>query len=172
MQSFGILAGMRSQPNRNYRSDDVVQTPPEMARRLVDHFLPTGRILEPCCGEGNFLRALPQGTEWCEISAGRDFFTWTEKVAWVMTNPPWSQVRAFLRHAMMVSDNIVFLVTINHLWTKARLRDLREADFGLKEIVLLETPASFPQSGFQLGAVHLVRGWTGDVRLVELNRSS
>lgn len=163
---------MRSQPNRNYRSDDVVQTPPDMARRLVAHFSPTGRILEPCCGEGNFLRALPPGTEWCEISQGRDFFDWQEKVDWIVTNPPWSQIRPFLRHAMRVADNVVFLVTINHLWTKARLRDLHEAGFGLKQIVLLETPKSFPQSGFQLGAVHVARGWAGDIKLVDISVSN
>ena len=161
---------MRSQPNRNYRSDDVVQTPPEMAARLVAHFAPSGRILEPCRGEGNFLRALPAGTEWCEISAGRDFFAWREKVDWIVTNPPWSQIRAFLGHAMTVADNVVFLVTVNHLWTKARLRDVRQAGFGIRQIVLVEMPESFPQSGFQLGAIHLARGWTGDIRLVDLQR--
>lgn len=193
---------MRLQPNRSYTSDDVVQTPLKLARQLVAHFNPSGRILEPCKGKGNLLRALKEHVStvargqltvdgkqttahgarstvhrrraspvaWCEIQQGRDFFAWTEKVDWIVTNPPWSQIRRFLQHAMSVADNVVFLMTINHVWTKARLRDIREAGFGLKGIVLVDMPPTFPQSGFQLGAVHVARGWRGAVQLGELER--
>ncbi len=161
---------MRLQPNRDYISDDVVQTPPEMAARIVRHFRPEGRVLEPCRGEGNFLRVLPEGTEWCEIKEGRDFFEWHKPVDWIVTNPPWSLIRTFLRHGMEVSDHVVFLLTINHVWTKARVRDMAEMGFGLREIALLEMPPEFPQSGFQLGAVHVARGWTGPITLTDLSR--
>jgi hypothetical protein len=173
---------MRSQPNRNYVSNDDIQTPPALAQRLVEHFNPSGRILEPCCGNGSFLRALRahqrslakiSGSNdsevfWTEIKRGRDFFAWTQPVDWIITNPPWSQIRNFLRHAMTLADHVVFLLTINHLWTKARLRDVREAGFGLREIVLVDMPDTFPQSGFQLGAVHLTRGHTGPITLTNL----
>lgn len=160
---------MRCQPNRNYVSDDVVQTPPEMAERLVRHFRPRGRVLEPCCGRGHFLKVLP-GAEWCEISKGRDFFEWDKEVDWIITNPPWSQIRPFLSHAMEVADHIVFLMTVNHAWTKARLRDVKERGFGIREIALLEMPVTFPQSGFQLGAVYYARGWEGDIAFTDLSR--
>jgi len=161
---------MRCQPNRNYTSDDVVQTPPEMARRLVRHFAPSGEILEPCCGQGHFLKALPSGTHWCEISRGKDFFSWDKPVDWIITNPPWSQIRRFLGHSMEVANHIVFLMTVNHAWTKARLRDAREQGFGIREIALLEMPLCFPQSGFQLGAVYYARGWDGDISFTDLSR--
>ena len=106
--------------------------------------------------------------EWCEILDGRDFFSWNEKVDWIVTNPPWSLIRTFLRHAMEVSDNVVFLLTINHIWTKARIRDIGHFRFGIKEIVLVDMPKEFPQSGFQLGAVHISRGWTGAIKLTDL----
>lgn len=251
---------MRSQPNRNYVSDDVVQTPAALARRLVEHFRPRGRVLEPCKGEGNVLRALrayvrdrcrparnraaaavaarvrpassrrvlvggplesttgaqaavsmpsvnrakerpdshlpvspscdlpdspphrlpvftvsprrrltasPSTVLWAEIKEGRDFYEWTTKVDWIITNPPWSQVRRFLRQAMLVADHVVFLLTVNHVWTKARVRDIRDAGFGVREIVLVDMPRTFPQSGFQLGAVHLERGWKGPMKLTD-----
>lgn len=207
---------MRYQPNRDYVSDDEVQTPPALARALVRHFNPRGRMLEPCCGDGNFLRALrafscraaspdPTGAppprvrqtsldksraqrvlvpgplslvpglpsprasrvDWCEIKRGRDFFAWTTRVDWIITNPPWSQIRAFLQHGMRTADHVVFLLTINHVWTKARIRDIRTAGFGLREIVLVDMPPSFPQSGFQLGAVHVQRGWAGPITLTD-----
>ncbi len=160
---------MRFQPNRDYVSDDVVQTPQEMAGRLVRHFAPSGRVLEPCCGKGHFLAHMP-GAASCEIQRGDDFFDWTEKVDWIVTNPPWSQIRPFLIHSMEVADHVVFLMTVNHIWTKARLRDVREHGFGLKEICLVEMPPEFPQSGFQLGAVYVARGWTGMVQLTDLSR--
>lgn len=182
---------MRSQPNRDYISDDVVQTPPALARRLVEHFRPRGRVLEPCKGKGNFLRALRtyaqqkasgEGTPrrrrgraeiaWCEIKCGRDFYHWTERVDWIITNPPWSQVRRFLQQAMLVSDHVVFVITINHVWTRARVNDIREAGFGLREIVLLDMPGTFPQSGFQLGAVYFARGWKGATRVTDWTRGS
>lgn len=165
---------MRSQPNRDYVSNDDVQTPPALARRLVGHFAPTGRILEPCRGRGNFLKLLP-GADWCEIKRGRDFLAVDPAAVpggrydWIITNPPWSQIRAFLQQSMRLADNIVFLMTVNHVWTKARLRDIRAAGFGLKEIVLVDMPRTFPQSGFQLGAIHIARGYTGPLTLTHLD---
>jgi hypothetical protein len=156
------------QPNRDYVSNDDVQTPIALARLLVRHFRPRGKVLEPCRGDGNFFRWLPRSAEWCEIKQGRNFFDWTAKVDWILTNPPWSQIRPFLQHAMQHADQVVFLLTINHVWTKARLRDIRAAGFGIRQIVLVDMPAGFPQSGFQLGAVHVARGWKGGIALVNL----
>ena len=194
---------MHLQPNRNYISNDDVQTPSGLARQLVAHFQPAGRILEPCAGDGNFLRALRSfvrqradhssrnalgrtrvsavkfrgssssvpRTDWCGLKRGRDFFAWERQVDWIVTNPPWSQFRPFLQHAMAVAEHVVFVVTINHLWTRARLRDIREAGFGVREIVLLDTPPSFPPLGFQLGAVHLSRGRSEAIALSDLRGS-
>ena len=154
---------MKSQPHRDYKSDNVVQTPPDLARRIVSHYKPTGRILEPCRGRGNFLAQMP-GAHWCEISEGRDFFEHSGQYDWIVTNPPWSLVRQFLQHSMKLAENIVFLMTVNHVWTKARIRDVKERGFGLREICLVEFPESFPSSGFQLGAMHFLKGWAGDIR--------
>ena len=159
---------MKSQPNRDYVSNDVVQTPLGLAQRIVEHFKPVGRILEPCKGEGNFLRFMP-GAEWCEISEGRDFLQWSGKVDWIVTNPPWSVIRPFLQHAMSVADDIVFLITVNHVWTKARIRDIQQAGFGIKEICLVEMPKEFPSSGFQLGAIHISRNWVGPITLSDIS---
>lgn len=164
---------MRCQPASNAVSDDVVMTPPELAERLVAHFSPSGRVLEPCLGSGNMYRALRAGSPkaelyWCERMRGKDFYDWTGRVDWVFTNPPWSKIRPFLAHSMLFADHIVFLMTVNHAWTKARLRDMRQAGFGLKEICCMETPEGFPQSGFQLGAVYYRRGWRGPCEISEL----
>ena len=151
------------QPNRNYTSDDVVMTPIELAEKLVKHFNPQGKGLEPCCGTGNILKFL-DNADWCEISKGKDFFEYNSKVDYIFTNPPFSKIRKFLQHSMELADNVYFLCTINHLWTKARLRDIESAGFGVKEICIFDTPKNFPQTGFQLGMFYIQRGWNGDIR--------
>ena len=154
--------------------NDVVYTPQELANRIVQHFKPSGVVLEPCAGGGAFVRAIRDFTGKkpleCEIAMGRDFFDFTMKVNWIITNPPWSLARKFARHAYTVADNVVFLITVNHFTAlKARFRDMEEAGFAIREIALVGTPPlPWPQSGFQLGAIHLQRGYkarTGFTRL-------
>ncbi len=144
--------------------NDCIETPIKVAKLIVKHFKPSGKILEPCKGEGNFLKVLPKGTMWCEIKEGKDFFNFNDNVDWIITNPPYSIIRKFMKHSMEISKDIVFLTTINHLWLKARLRDINEMGFGIKEILLLETPKTFPQSGFQIGCFHLKKGYKGDIK--------
>lgn len=159
---------MKNQPNRDYKSDDVVMTPLPLAEALVKHFNPQGKGLEPCCGSGNILRFL-ENADWCEISLKKDFFDYHEKVDYIFTNPPFSKIRAFLQHSMELADNIYFLFTINHLWTKARLRDIKNAGFGVAEICIFDTPKEFPQSGFQFGMVHLKKNYSSDIKFTNIS---
>ncbi len=69
---------MRSQANRNYKSNDDINTPFELAYVLVRYFNPTGVILEPCKGKGSFLKWFPKNSPWCEIKEGKDFMEWRE----------------------------------------------------------------------------------------------
>lgn len=160
---------MKYQSNRNYNSNDDVMTPVLLCDKIINHFKPTGKFLEPCAGSGNFLSTKYLENycivDYCEIKKGRDFFDYKEKVNWIITNPPWSQIRKFLQHGMKIANNIVFLMTINHLWTKARLRDIKENKFGIKEILMIDTPKEFPQMGFQVGAIHLQKNYKGDIKL-------
>jgi hypothetical protein len=144
-------------------------TPEYLAEALVNHFKPSGKILEPCKGTGNFLKFLPKDSLWCEISEGKNFFDFNEKVNWIITNPPWSQIRKFLQHSMEISKNVCFLFTINHLWTKARIRDIKEAGFGIREIVIFDTPDNFPPLGFQVGMIHLQAKYSGDIIFSDLS---
>jgi hypothetical protein len=163
-------------PKRNQPQHDLVETPLALAATIVRHFAPTGRVLDPCRGQGQaFYRALLDSSvsqvEWCEISEGRDFFEWTDRVDWAISNPPWSLMRSFLRHAMEIADNIVFLATLPHFDTRARYRDIAAAGFGRKEaLVVPHPPAPWPGSGFLLTAYHLQRGWRGPLTFTELAR--
>jgi len=159
---------MKYLPNWEHKNKPKIITPLYLAEALVKHFNPYGKILEPCSGTGSFLKYLPKDTLWCEIERGIDFFDFNEKVDWIITNPPWNQVRQFLQHSLELADNICFLLCIIHLWTKARLRDIKSAGFGIKEILIFDTPEEFPQMGFQVGMFWLKRGYSGKIEFGEL----
>lgn len=143
--------------------NDKIYTPTDLSKVIIDHFMPSGRILDPCRGDGSFSN-LMTGCDWCEIDDGVDFFKTFGKWDWIVTNPPWSQFRNFLKHGMEVADNIVFLSLINAWFMKARQNDMREAGFGIVEILTLPVPPSpWPQTGFSLGATWARRGWTGGI---------
>jgi hypothetical protein len=138
-------------------------TNPEFAKRVIAYFAPSGRILDPCRGNGAFYDNLPAGAEWCEITLGRDFLDWSKRVDWIITNPDWSPAAytAISRHAFEIADNVVFL-TILHtaLGTYARHRDFRDNGHALKEVILVDwEKAGFHQEGFVLALFHWQRGW-------------
>jgi hypothetical protein len=51
---------MKNQPNRNYNSNDIVMTPPEFAKEIINYFNPEGIVLEPCMGDGAFYNNFKQ----------------------------------------------------------------------------------------------------------------
>ena len=173
-----------SQPLAPKGGNDRVYTPPELARAIVKHFDPQpGLLLDPCAGpvgKQAFFEAMQDyipyeadfsEAQWFEIDEGRDFLLDDSPVYydWVITNPPWSQLRVFLQHSMDKANNVVFLCLVNAFFMKARMRDMEEAGFGMKEILFVPTPEKpWPQTGFALGAVHVKRGYSGPVTFSRL----
>lgn len=142
-------------------TSDVVYTPDWVARDIVEWFKPSGRILEPAAGDGAFLRHMPSA-EWCELERGRDFFQWVEPVDWIVSNPPYSVFAEFLRHAMTVAENIVFLIPVNKPFNSMKImRDIFEWG-GIVHCRLVAGGAAigFP-IGFAIGSMHFRRGHTG-----------
>lgn len=157
---------MRHQPKPSATSDDTdrVYTPAAWSEAIVDLLPLSGRVLDPARGHGAFYDRFPAHCErlWCEVSEGRDFFDFRERVDWVVTNPPWSRILNFMQHAFTLADNVVFLVTTNHAYTKARVRAAADAGFRIRGILHLPTPPKpWPQSGFQLSAIWWQRGYLG-----------
>lgn len=167
---------MKLQPNRNYKSNDAVMTPDALARQLVKAIQPKGRVLEPCAGGGAFVRAMRlcsvRDVVTCEIAEGSDFFAWHDHVDWIVTNPPWSQFARFLEHSLRVADHVAMLATVNHWWTKRRVRQVLGGGFGYRQLILVDWPAAFPQSGFQLGMMYVSRGWVGRMSIRDMRATS
>lgn len=149
-------------PKTNQPEQDVVMTPDYLAREIVEYYKPTGKILEPCRGQGAFSNLMP-GCDWCEIAEGKDFFDYKESPDWIVTNPPWSLIRQFLTHSFAIdTKNIVYLCNFNAFVTKARLRSIYDNGYGIKEVYCVKAPkVNWPQQGFQLAATHIQKGYTG-----------
>jgi len=148
---------------------DVVYTPDFVARDMVDFFKPSGRILEPCAGDGVFLKYLPPDTEWCEIEKGRDFFSWRERLTWIIGNPPYS-TDLYLRwmlHSFYLAENVVYITPTNKIFQSFSVMDMISEYGGIRAILCYGggNSVGFP-FGFSVGAFHFQRGYTGETRIV------
>ncbi|MCG7944855.1 MAG: hypothetical protein N0C84_00760 [Candidatus Thiodiazotropha taylori] len=150
-------------PKTNQPEQDVVYTPHSLAKEIIDHYKPTGLILEPCRGGGAFSDQM--NCDWCEIQEGIDFFEYTQSPDWIITNPPWSKIRQFLDHSFTINTkNLVYLCNFNAFVTKARLRTIYGRGYGIKEVYCVQAPKEhWPQQGFQLAATHIQRGYNGPI---------
>lgn len=154
------LMPMAKNPN------DVVYTPDDIARDIVDHFKPSGVCLDPCYGEGAFYRHLPSGSEWCEIAKGRDFFAWDRRVDWIVSNPPFSDYYNFLVHSFDIADNIVYLFPFHKLFQSWRNLELIYGYGGIKEIYVIGKGTLLNWGlGFAVGAVYFKRGYSGSIKV-------
>lgn len=144
---------------------DVHFTDAAVARAVVEHFRPVGRCLEPFKGGGAFLEALPDGSDWCEIEEGRDFFQYGQRVDWLVTNPPFSSLTAVFEHAFEVSDNCVFLIPISKYWSSAPRLEAVGRYGGLAEILHMGRGRAIGfHTGFPFGAMHFKRGYRGPIK--------
>ena len=172
-------------PKKNIEEKDNVMTPNYLAEQVINHYIndillhKTGRIshiLDPCCGKRAFGRALYATGSYLDFSCTEYDITTNinflkvdytgHKFDWIISNPPWSKCREFTKHAYKSAHNVLWLITINHILAlKARLRDMKEANFGIREVFCVDTPKeNWPQSGFQLGAIWLQEDWKGNIK--------
>jgi hypothetical protein len=141
---------------------DIVYTPDWVAADMLAHFRPSGTILDPCRGKGAFHKQLPEGSPWCEITEGRDFFAWTDPVEWIVGNPPYSQTSAWFKHSFALAAHVLYLLPLRHMFSAyGRLTQVAEYG-GIREVRLYGggTRLGFPM-GNAVGAVHIQRGYTG-----------
>ena len=146
---------------------DVVYTPDWIARDMVSFFQPSGVILDPCKGDGVFLKYLPPA-EWCEIEEGRDFYAWHTPVDWVFGNPPYSQFSKWLGHSMEIANNIVYLIPLTRLFNNGSfIKRLRKWG-GIAHMRYYADGGELGwHIGFAIGAVHFQKGYSGGMFISE-----
>jgi hypothetical protein len=70
-------------------------------------------------------------------------------------------MREFLKHSYEIANNVVFLTfTTRVLGMKARLEDMSDAKWGIKELLCVPTPPKpWPQSGFSSVRAPFKKSW-------------
>jgi hypothetical protein len=133
---------------------------------MVEYFKPTGRILEPCAGDGAFMKYLPTA-DWCEITKGRDFFACHEHYDWIIGNPPYGIFYQWLVHSIELGDRIVYLIPTQKCFSAYRAIKAIYAYGGITDMLIYGTGRviNFPL-GFAVGAMCFRRGYTGPINVV------
>jgi hypothetical protein len=167
---FDLAAGdSKEQAPARDKMGDVVLTPAWAARDMLDHFKPSGVVLDPCRGPGgagvffDLLRGMGSvNARWCEITDGRNFFAWRDRVDWVIGNPPYSLTREWFLHSYKIADHLLYLVPLRNVFSGdgfirevygfGGIREIREYGTG--------NALGFPM-GNAVGAFHIERGYGG-----------
>lgn len=124
---------------------DFYPTPADVTHALLDflHLVPGTRVWEPACGEGHISEVLRErgyraySSDLYDRGYGdplRDFLRASFLPAaeglggfpqWIITNPPFSQAEAFIRHALTLGVPFAFLLK-SQFWHASKRRNLFE----------------------------------------------
>lgn len=145
---------------------DIVYTPRKVSKGIIDFLQPSGKILDPCKGDGAFHDFMPN-SDYCEIQEDKDFFNYKEKCDWIIGNPPYSIFLEFLQHAFKLADNVSFLVPTNKIFQRQVVMDLINEYGGIKSQIIYGsgTLIGFP-FGFSVGNFHFQKGYMGACTLI------
>ncbi len=146
---------------------DIVYTKNETAQWIIDYFNPIGSILDPSAGKDVFFDKFLNAEKYrCEITDGVDFFDWTKKVDWIVTNPPYSIYDQFLQHAFNIADNVCFFVPIAKAFKSNKVQQMSINYGGLKELIYMGGGSKHGFSfGFPVGCLYYKRGYVGDCKI-------
>lgn len=103
---------------RGPKESDVVYTPDKVAREIIAWLNPSGICLDPCLGDGAFFKHLPEGSDWCELRRGKNFFDYERRVDWIIGNPPYSLFEEWLRHSFELADNVAYILPTNKVFQR------------------------------------------------------
>lgn len=145
---------------------DIVYTPRNVSKGIIQFLKPIGKCLDPCKGDGAFYDYLPDA-DYCEIREGKDFFEYNNRVDWIIGNPPYSIFEEFLRHSFELANNVSFLVPTNKVWQRQIIMDLINKWGGVKSIIIYGHGGliGFP-FGFSVGNFHFQKDYRGDTSIV------
>lgn len=148
------------------KTGDAHYTSGIVAKDIVDFFKPIGKCLDPARGKGAFHSLLPEGADWCEITEGKNFFDYKERVDWIVTSPPYSMFNDWMEHSLEIANNIVYLLPVQKVFASWNRLKLLEKWGGVAHIRFYGTGHSigFPL-GFPFGAIHFKKGHKGAIEI-------
>ena len=145
--------------------NDIVFTPDWLAKLICSMYDIKGKVLEPCKGEGAFLKYLPEDTDWCEITEGKNYYDYNKQVDWVVTNPPYSDFNRFLEHTFTLSKNVVLLVPMAKLFkSMGTLKTVFDYGNFVDIYTLPASVAGFP-FGFPCAVYYIKKDYDGPTHI-------
>ena len=152
---------------RIVRPADVVYTPDYVAAFIVNYLNPSGVCLDPCKGDGAFYKFLPDGSDYCELQEGKDFFKYENRVDWIIGNPPYSNFKDFLDHSFQLAENVSFLVPTNKIFQRQIIMESINKWGGLKSMIIYGSGQliGFP-FGFSVGNFHFEKNYSGPCDII------
>ncbi|HZW70803.1 MAG TPA: hypothetical protein VFF57_07990 [Hanamia sp.] len=145
---------------------DIVYTPEDISKAIVNFLNPVGKCLDPCRGDGSFYKYLPNA-DYCEIKEGLDFFDYSKKVDWIIGNPPYSIFKDFLEKSFELADNVSFLVPTNKVFQRQVIMDMINKWGGVRSIIVYGSGSliGFP-FGFSVGNFHFQKNYKGATEII------
>ncbi|MDD5014626.1 MAG: N-6 DNA methylase [Atribacterota bacterium] len=142
---------MKSQIAHNIKHREIANdeffTPPKLTKLLIG-LVPLKKgeiILDPAKGQGVFFNSFPKDTI---NQATDDFFNFTKKQHWLITNPPYSKIDEWLKHSCEISTKgFAYLLGLHNL-TPRRIEMCEKMGFGITKIHLCKVFKWFGISAF------------------------
>ena len=128
------LRNIKKNPN------DIVYTPLPVAMDMINicKINKNMKVLDPCKGGGVFYDNLPEcKKDYCEITEGKDFFDYNEKVDLIIGNPPYSLWNKWIEKTCELTDKFCYIMS-NYNLTPPRLNKIKELGYGLTYMKILK----------------------------------
>jgi len=137
-----VVKTSKKRQTKEYKEtpNDVIYTPKPVAKIMIDmcEIKPTDKVLDPSRGKGVFFNNLPEcQKDWCEITDGKNFFDFNERVDLVIGNPPYSIWSDWIEHTMNITDKFCYIFGSMN-FTDDRLRNIIDQGFGVTKFHLLK----------------------------------
>lgn len=120
------------------RKNDIYYTPEPLAKELIKicDLKENDIVLDPFKGKGVFYNNYPDFVkkDWCEITEGKDFLKYNNKVDWIISNPPFSKLKEILPKCIEVAEKGICLILGFNNLTPYRDNLFKNSGFNLTHI--------------------------------------
>jgi len=123
------------------KPNDIIHTPISVVQIMVHmcELKDGDTVLDPSAGSNKvFYNTFPDFVkkDYCEITEGKDFFEYHDKVDCIIGNPPYSLWDKWLEHTMSITDKFCYIFGSLNL-TPARLTKIITRGYGVTKIHML-----------------------------------
>ena len=118
---------------------DVFYTPKEVAEKHISLISLAGADvwLDPFRGKGIYYDNFPtESKDWCEITDGKDFFSFEGKVEVICSNPPYSLLDKVFEKSIELQPRVISYLLLHGAMTPRRIEMFNKAGYGLTSIYI------------------------------------